>query len=87
LQNETLITFLRENAMSDCVKAINETNFPACRATAYRRINQSALGNYYAARKPFLKNGHKETESGICNGISPKKQYLGHSSLFRREDI
>jgi hypothetical protein len=45
--------------MSDCVKAINETtNFPACRATAYRRINQSALGNYYAARKPFLKNGH-----------------------------
>jgi hypothetical protein len=51
--------------MPDCVKAINEPNFTASRATAYRRINQSALGNYYAAIKPFLKNGHKEQRVGF----------------------
>jgi transposase len=66
LQNEALITFLRENPMSDCVKAINETNFPASRATAYRRINESRLSNYSAARKPFLKNGHKEQRVGFA---------------------
>jgi hypothetical protein len=65
LRNEALIAFLRENPMPDCVKAFNEPNFTASRATAYRRINQSALGNYYAARKPFLKNGHKEQRVGF----------------------
>ena len=52
--------------MSTAVKAIDETHFPASRSTASRRIVRSELGNYYAAKKPLLTNGHKEQRVGFA---------------------
>jgi transposase len=53
-QDEELLNFLRERPMSKAVEAIHQTNFPASRSTACRRIRSSELGHYWAVKKPFL---------------------------------
>jgi transposase len=65
-QDEELLNFLRERPMSNAVEAIHQTNFSASRSTACRRIRSSELGNYWAVKKPFLTNLHKE-QSRICS--------------------
>jgi transposase len=65
-QDEELLSFLRERPMSNAVEAIHQTNFPASRSTACRRIRSSELGNYWAVKKPFLTNLHKEQRVGFA---------------------
>jgi transposase len=65
-QDEELLNFLRERPMSNAVEAIHQTNFPASRSTACRRIRSSELGNYWAVKKPFLTNLHKEQRVGFA---------------------
>jgi transposase len=77
-QDTQLINFLRQNPINTAANAINETRFPASRSTAARRIAGSELDNYYAARKPFLTNLHKEQRVGFA------LQYLHEEDFLNR---
>lgn len=77
-EDEEMINFLRENPLSSAVEAIEHTNFPATKSTACRRIKNSELQCYYAARKPFLTNFHKEERVGFA------LQFLNREDIWNR---
>lgn len=61
-QDEALINYLQENPFETAVNAVLETNFPASRSTACRRIKNSILKCSSAAKK------YKLTEEKNKNG-------------------
>lgn len=65
--DETLIENLRNNPFKSAVNAIEDTNFPGSRWTAYRRIKNSDLRNFCAARKCALTENHKINRLHFAN--------------------
>ena len=59
-EDNALVHFLEENPFTVAVKAMAETDFPASRSTACRRIKKSPLKNYVAVKKIILRQEHKQ---------------------------
>lgn len=60
-----LCNVLRRNPFESAVTATNISNFPGTVRTARRRLQESGLRNYSAARAPFLTQIHKEARIGF----------------------
>ena len=59
-EDDVLIRYLQANPFQVALNAIERTNFPGSRPTACRRIKNSHLKNYVAAKKLVLSNKHKQ---------------------------
>ena len=59
-EEDVLVRYLQANPFQVALNAIERTNFPGSRPTACRRIKNSHLKNYVAAKKLVLSNEHKQ---------------------------
>jgi hypothetical protein len=58
-----LITYLEENPFKTARDSIVNTHFPGSPTTACRRIKNSDIGNYAAAKKMILSEKSKQSRS------------------------
>lgn len=59
-EDAALVNYLRDHPFEVARNAIERTHFSGSRPTAFRRIKESPLGNYVAAKKMILKEEHKQ---------------------------
>lgn len=65
-QDEALVNVIQERPFTTAVQATAVTNFPGSVRTARRRIKESGLRNYAAARKTRLRPCDKEARIGFA---------------------
>ncbi|KAH0814129.1 hypothetical protein GEV33_008662 [Tenebrio molitor] len=66
-EDDAVVEYLQQNPFDTAVKAREETHFPGSLRTAQRRMKQSVLKSYVAARKVFLREEHKERRMQFAN--------------------
>jgi transposase len=66
-EDNALVEYLQQNPFDTAVKAREETHFPGSLRTAQRRMKQSVLKSYVAARKVFLREEHKQRRMQFAN--------------------
>lgn len=82
-----LINYLRDNPFSTAVAAKEETAFPASHRTALRRIKNSNLRNYSAARKGFLTQVHQQRRLEFAEEYVNMDNNFWENVIFSDEKI
>lgn len=86
-EDDHVIRYLEENPFKTVRDAIAETNFPGSQPTGCRRIKNSELGNYAAAKKLALSDEDKQSRLLYALNYSHRDRQFWENVVFTDEKV
>lgn len=86
-QDVNLVQFIRQRPFSTAIQAKAETHFTASKWTARRRIRQSGVASFAAAKKTRLTEANKIRRMEWANDLNNRDQEFWENVIFSDEKV
>lgn len=86
-EDEALVTIVRDQPFTNAIKAKEESNFPASKWVARRRIKEAGLRNSAAVQKVFLTENNKRSRMDFAADFVDRNDDFWRKVVFTDENF